>query len=72
LEGVDSTGKTISPGGFVEDWEKGLLWVLIDFNKNEVVDGSFNPSQLIKKAVEYIKKEGKFREPTDRSVLNVE
>ena len=56
----------------MEDWEKGLLWVLVDFDKNEIVDGSFNPSQLIKKAVEYIKKEGKFREPTEGEGKNAE
>ena len=52
---LDEKGKVIKEhqGGFVEDWNKGRLWVLIDIEKHEVVDGSFNPSKLLKKAVKY-------------------
>jgi len=52
---VDKDGKVIEEdkGGFVFDREKGRLWVLIDLDKHEVIDGSFSLDTVVKKFMEY-------------------
>jgi len=55
LTAVDGKGNVISEGGFVEDWNKGLLWVFIDLTKNEVVEGSFQLSRLLEQAKKYVR-----------------
>lgn len=51
--------KVVQEGGFEENWETGRLWVLVDVEKNEVVDGSFTPHEILKKALKYAKEKAK-------------
>jgi hypothetical protein len=46
-----STGEVIKEekGGFVEDWENGTLWVLLDVEKTSMIDADFNLNKLIKR-----------------------
>lgn len=52
---LDKDGKVIeeSKGGFTFDREKGLLWVLIDLDKHEIIEGSFSLDTIVKKFMEY-------------------
>lgn len=55
-------GKVEEPGGFVEDWIKGRLWVLIDLEKNMITDGDFSYKRLIERIYEKLEKTGDLEE----------
>ena len=53
----DAKGKVVKEetGGFVEDWEHGRLWALLDLEKHKTLDLNFEIQKLVDKAEKLIK-----------------